>query len=85
MPHFFYGSIHRGARRLAAISRWEAAGGEAWQLIEPVDGFHPNQYAQPLVVDVMWRLIAESYPEFMPPVNPHNADIYRLFGDQGGY
>ena len=25
------------------IQEWEAGGGEAWQLIEPVDGFHPNQ------------------------------------------
>lgn len=22
---------------------WQKSGGEAWQLIEPVDGFHPNQ------------------------------------------
>ena len=25
------------------IERWHAMGGETWQLIEPVDGFHPNQ------------------------------------------
>ena len=25
------------------LHEWVAKGGEAWQLIEPVDGFHPNQ------------------------------------------
>lgn len=25
------------------VDVWESQGGEAWQLIEPVDGFHPNQ------------------------------------------
>lgn len=70
---------------MAAISRWEAAGGEAWQLIEPVDGFHPNQDAQPLVVDVVWDLLDKYYPGILPPVNPNNAKIAQLFGDQGGH
>ena len=25
------------------IKEWEDQGGEGWQLIEPVDGFHPGQ------------------------------------------
>ena len=28
---------------------WKAQGGEVWQLIEPVDGFHPNQIAHGLI------------------------------------
>ena len=28
------------------ITKWVAAGGFVWELIEPVDGFHPNQNAQ---------------------------------------
>lgn len=28
---------------ISAIKKWEANGGKAWQLIEPVDGFHTNQ------------------------------------------
>merc|ERR1711907_346410 len=32
-----------------AIKEFVAAGGQAWQLIEPVDGFHPSQLAQPLI------------------------------------
>lgn len=29
---------------LAEITKiWEARGGKNWQLIEPIDGFHPNQ------------------------------------------
>jgi hypothetical protein len=27
----------------SAIVEWEARGGQAWQLIEPIDGFHPAQ------------------------------------------
>ena len=50
----------------AALEYWHARGGQeyvnlvtcvdltahSWQLIEPVDGFHPNQYAQPLITEV---------------------------------
>lgn len=27
----------------AAAEEWHRMGGEPWQLIEPVDGFHPSQ------------------------------------------
>ena len=70
---------------IPAIAQWQAAGNEVWQLIEPVDGFHPNQFAQPLVVNVVWELIAANFPHLMPPVNPNNADIRKIFGDQGGH
>eukprot|EP00043_Microstomoeca_roanoka_P000402 m.27633 g.27633 ORF g.27633 m.27633 type:complete len:573 (-) comp10289_c1_seq1:105-1823(-) len=68
-----------------AIKEWEAMGGQTWQLIEPVDGFHPNQNAQPLITDQFWKYIAANFPHLLPPVNPHNTDIERIFGDQGGY
>jgi len=68
-----------------AIPIWVAGGGEVWQLIEPVDGFHPNQFAQGLITEVFWQYLAREHPNMMPPVNPHNAAIEKVFGDQGGY
>eukprot|EP00051_Salpingoeca_urceolata_P006995 m.92633 g.92633 ORF g.92633 m.92633 type:complete len:570 (+) comp15071_c0_seq6:2503-4212(+) len=68
-----------------ALSRWEKRGGQAYELIEPVDGFHPNQYAQPLITEIVWEWIEKQFPAAMPPVNPNNQRIETLFGDQGGY
>ena len=67
----------------SVITEFTAKGGEAWQLIEPVDGFHPNQLANALTVDAAWRDFDAL--GIMPPVNPNNAKIEALFGDQGGY
>ena len=64
---------------------WEAKGGKPWQLIEPVDGFHPNQQANALTAEVTWSLIQQKFPEALPPTNPHNDAIIKRFGDQGGY
>jgi len=69
------------------IDEWNSEGGETWQLIEPIDGFHPNQIANALVATYMWNFI-NSNPNFshlIPPVNPNNAAITKIFGDQGGY
>ena len=57
---------------------------QAWQLIEPVDGFHPNQIANALVTGVVWDRLMAADPT-MVAVNPNNAQIAKLFGDQGGY
>lgn len=67
------------------VQEWVAQGGEPWQLIEPVDGFHINQYGHAIVSDVLWAWLQQEKPQWIPPVNPHNADIERVFGDQGGY
>jgi len=67
------------------IDLWHQEGGETWQLIEPVDGFHPNQIANALLAQVIWKELEVNYTDILPPVNPHNADIINTFGDQGGY
>lgn len=64
---------------------WEKHGGEAWQLIEPVDGFHPNQIANDLNTKISWELYRNYTPEVIPPINPYNDLIAKKFGDQGGY
>ena len=62
-----------------------AQGGEPWQLIEPVDGFHINQYAHALTADAIWKYIEQNVPDWLGPVNPFNDQITQIFGDQGGY
>jgi len=67
------------------VDVWESQGGEAWQLIEPVDGFHPNQIGNALIADYVWQEFENNLPYLIPPLNPHNDEIEQLFGDQGGY
>jgi acyloxyacyl hydrolase len=100
----------------AALLEWEKEGGQAFQLIEPVDGFHPSQvrcglspvrtslgsplpsfssfsfvspcslqWAQPLITEFFWRYLENEHKTSVPPINPNNAKIASLFGDQGGY
>ena len=66
-------------------AEWAAQGGEPWQLIEPVDGFHMNQYGHAIVSDVTWSWLEKHKPTWLPPINPNNAEIERIFKDQGGY
>eukprot|EP01100_Stratorugosa_tubuloviscum_P002210 TRINITY_DN1504_c0_g3_i1.p1 TRINITY_DN1504_c0_g3~~TRINITY_DN1504_c0_g3_i1.p1 ORF type:complete len:593 (-),score=260.92 TRINITY_DN1504_c0_g3_i1:118-1896(-) len=68
------------------IDEYAEMGGEIWQLIEPVDGFHPSQIANALLADYIWNEISTPpYSYLVPPVNPHNSKIDQIFGDQGGY
>lgn len=68
-----------------AIAEWVAQGGEPWQLIESVDGFHINQYGHGVTSDILWKWLQDNKPHWLPPLNPRNADIERVFRDQGGY
>lgn len=67
------------------IKIWTGQGGQVYELIEPVDGFHPSQIGNALVADYMWKQIEENYPHILPPINPNNAQIDKLFGNQGTY
>jgi len=68
-----------------ALDEWTAQGGEPWQLIEAVDGFHINQYGHAVVSDILWRWFDKQHPQWLSQVNPFNAAIEKQFGDQGGY
>lgn len=81
--HFNMTYINCPVREMVDI--WESMGGEAWQLIEPVDGFHPNQIGNALIADYVWNEFETSLSYLIPPVNPNNDLITELFGDQGGY
>jgi len=64
---------------------WNSRGGQLWQLIEPVDGFHPNQQFNALLGEFLWNSIAQDRPSWLGNVNPNNDQISFIFGDQGGY
>jgi len=64
---------------------WRRQGGETWQLIEPIDGFHPNQIANALIAEYLWAKLLQDHPDFLGEENPNNELIEKLFNDQGGY
>ncbi|XP_048367187.1 acyloxyacyl hydrolase [Sphaerodactylus townsendi] len=64
---------------------WHTMGGENWQLIEPVDGFHPTQIASVLMTKVFWEKILHKWPHILGKGNPHNNQIAAVFKDQGGH
>jgi len=67
----------------AIIQAWEKQGGELWQLIEPIDGFHPNQQFNVLLAQYFWSSLEEL--GWLGNVNPFNDQITKVFGDQNGY
>lgn len=68
-----------------AINIWVEQGGEVWELIEPADGFHPNQIGNALIADVLWQKLIKEFPHVVGKENPYNGRIEEIFGDQGGY
>jgi hypothetical protein len=38
-----------------------------------------------LLADKLWQMLEASYPQAIGDVNPHNEEITKLFGDQGGF
>ncbi|EGV96147.1 Acyloxyacyl hydrolase [Cricetulus griseus] len=67
------------------IEEWQKRGGQPWQLIEPVDGFHPNEVASLLLADRVWKKIQSQWPQILGKENPFNSQIEEVFGDQGGH
>jgi acyloxyacyl hydrolase len=64
---------------------WVGQGGDPAELIEAVDGFHPSHTFHRLMAKVVWDELLTKYPSFVGPINPHNAEIIKLFGEQGGH
>lgn len=49
-------------------------------IIEPTDGFHPNQLANMLLSQIIYEKIVNQKPDWLGPVNPNNQKIDILFG-----
>ena len=67
------------------IAEYVSLGGSAFDVIEPGDGFHPSQTGNALFAEAIWQDLLENRPQWLPQLNPFNANITALFGDQGGY
>lgn len=67
------------------ISKWVAKGGKAGDLIEKIDGFHPSTIGNMLIAETLWQRMTHELPEALGSINPNNAIIKQLFGDQGGH
>ncbi|XP_049637690.1 acyloxyacyl hydrolase [Suncus etruscus] len=67
------------------IEEWRRRGGQPWQLVEPVDGFHPNEVASLLLADHFWKKVTLQWPQVFGKENPFNSQIKEVFGDQGGH
>ena len=63
----------------ALIADYVAAGGQAMDVIELVDGFHPSQVGNQLLAGILFKDIQANKPSWIK-VNPYNADITRQFG-----
>lgn len=64
---------------------WTAAGRSRSELVEPVDGFHPNQYFLSILSDWLVAHLDIDNPDILGSENPQNAFITSVFGKQGGY
>lgn len=70
----------------ALVSNYTSqTGRDPKDLFEPSDGFHPSQLANALLAEQLWLHLEANYPHALGQTNPHNAEIERLFGDQGGF
>jgi len=70
----------------ALVSNYTSqTGRDPKDLFEPSDGFHPSQLANALLAEQLWQHLEAHYPQALGPTNPHNAEIERLFGAQGGF
>ncbi|XP_064025799.1 acyloxyacyl hydrolase isoform X2 [Pogoniulus pusillus] len=65
--------------------QWRKMGGQPWQLIEPVDGFHPSQIAAALGTSITWQKVLQEWPQVLGKENPFNDQIEAVFKDQGGH
>lgn len=67
------------------VEEWQKMGGQPWELIEAVDGFHPNEVALLLFADQLWEKVQRQWPDVLGKENPFNPQIEEVFGDQGGH
>jgi acyloxyacyl hydrolase len=58
---------------------YQKSGEPLSNLIEPTDGFHPSQAGNALFASSFYTWLEENHPEALGAVNPHNAEIDKLF------
>ena len=69
----------------ALIQKYVQAGGDAGDVIEPSDGFHPSQTGNELLSEALWNYLETNFSEAIGQPNENNDAIMKMFGDQGGF
>lgn len=64
---------------------FEAQGLDPKYMFQPIDGGHPGQSHQNLKGKNVFETIERRFPQALGAINPHNAEIERIFGDQKGH
>jgi hypothetical protein len=59
----------------------ETPADQVWTLVEPSDGFHPNDAALAREAEIVWDMLVEAFPDALGPdaANPHNDEISARF------
>jgi len=57
---------------------WVSQGGKVSDLVERIDGFHPNQRFNAMLADWIWQQLETDHPAWIGSVNPHNEIIDSL-------
>jgi len=66
------------------LDEWVKQGHQPWEMIEPVDGFHPAQSGQALDAKIVFNILGK-IEGLLPEPNPYNDKIKAKFGDQRGH
>lgn len=67
------------------VKEYVSSGGDAVDLFEPSDGFHPSQLLNEILADLVWDFLETEFPSSLGSVNPFNSEIIKHFGDQGSF
>lgn len=70
---------------LNLLKEYERKGGDPFNLIEHVDGFHPSQTLNAMFGDYFWEHLSHNHSDWFGAPNPNNEKITEIFGNQGGY
>jgi len=54
-------------------------------MFEAIGGGHPSTTQEVLWAESVWNTLLAQLPQAIGPVNPRNAEIAQVFGNQGGY
>ena len=67
------------------VREYVSTGGDATDLFELSDGFHPSQLQNEILADLVWDFLETKFPNALGPINPFNSEIKMRFGNQGGF
>jgi len=67
------------------VKGWIKQGNPGYQMYEAVGGGHPSTTQEVLWAEAVWNNLLKEFPQAVGVVNSNNAEITKVFGNQGGY